>query len=274
MTPEELVSGAHSLLSDGRREEAIAACRQALALEPDFLPAHVCMARAKLPGEDFLAHLARFHEWLRPPVYLEIGVDAGRTLSLARPPTRAIGVDPALAAHTQGAPFAAPTSLCAVDSDSFFASGQAARELAGLPIGLAFVDGLHLFEQALKDFMHIERHAAPDSLVLFHDCLPLDEPTSRRVRATGFWTGDVWKIAPILARFRPDVTVFLIPAYPTGLLAVTRLDPSSRALEERFGQIVAEYAPRSWSEPPGAPPLPLISNDWAAISSRIPARRS
>src|SRR5262245_56210226 len=109
-TVPELVAEGEALLAAERREEAVARCEEALALQPDCLPAHVCMARGKLPGDDFLVHLARFHEALRPRVYLEIGVDVGRTLSLARPPTRVLGVDPALPSAATGAEraFAAP----------------------------------------------------------------------------------------------------------------------------------------------------------------------
>ena len=281
MSTAEIVAEAQSLLAAGKPGEAIAACRRALAIEPDCLPAHVCMARATLPGDDYLSHLRRFHETLRPRLYVEIGVDTGRTLSLARPPTRAIGVDPA--ARESGVTFAADTRLFALESDAFFA-GEAEAALAGEPIALAFVDGLHLFEQALRDFIHVERHAAPDSVVLFHDCLPLDRATASRKRATGFWTGDVWKIVPVLARHRPDLEVFVIPTYPTGLGVVTRLDPASAALAERFDSIVAEFSPREWDDAARDPALPVIANDWAAVSERLtpgkatsprnPARRS
>ncbi|HEY1251753.1 MAG TPA: class I SAM-dependent methyltransferase [Thermoanaerobaculia bacterium] len=257
-------------LDAGDRAGAIAASRRALAIDPDCLAAHVCMAHAKLPGEDFLGYLRRFHGALRPRTYLEIGVDAGRTLSLARPPTVAIGVDPA--AKGEGIPFAAETKLFALESDVFFAMHDVEAEF-GHAIDLAFVDGLHLFEQALRDFLHVERHAAPESVVLFHDCLPLDAATATRARQTGFWTGDVWKIVPILQRLRPDLDVFVIPTYPTGLAVVTRLDPGSRVLEERFAAIVEEWVPRTWKDAPeGASPefrLPLVPNDWEAVLSRV-----
>ena len=270
MSTSEILAEAQSLLAAGKTEEAIAACRRALAIEPDCLPAHVCMARATLPGDDYLAHLRRFHDLLRPRTYVEIGVDAGRTLSLARPPTRAIGVDPA--ARGSGVTFAAETRLFALESDAFFA-GEAETALAGEPIALAFVDGLHLFEQALRDFIHVERHAAPDSVVLFHDCLPLDRATASRTRATGFWTGDVWKIAPVLARHRPDLELFVIPTYPTGLGVVTRLDPASTALADRFDAIVAEFSPREWNDAARDPALPVIRNDWAAVRERLASGR-
>ena len=265
----ELVARAEALLAEGRREEAIAACREALALEPDLLAAHQCMARAKLPGEDFLAHLARFHELLRPRVYLEIGVDVGRTLSLARPPTRVIGVDPAWKTAGVDRAFATPTTLFALESDAFFESGEAERALEGETVDLAFVDGLHFFDQALRDFLHLEKHASPGAVLLFHDCLPLTPQTATRRRQTGFWTGDVWKIAPILRELRPDLDMFLVPAYPTGLLVVTRLDPRSRLLEERLGDAIAEWLPREWSGDSSDLPLPLIPNDWDAVRARL-----
>jgi len=261
-----LVERAQRLLDAGDRDGAIQACRQALALEPDLLAAHVCLARATLPGDDFLTHLSRFHELLRPAVYLEIGVDAGRTLCLARPPTLAIGVDPAA---PSGGAFATETRLAALESDVFFQSGRADEELAGRPIELAFVDGLHHFEQALRDLAHVERRARPESVVLLHDCLPLDAATSSRERRTGFWSGDVWKILPALAGHRPDLDVFVIPAYPTGLAVVTRLDPSSRVLEEREGEIAAAWRERTWSDEGGNPELPVIENDWEAVRRRL-----
>ncbi len=266
MSAAQEAAAAQALLAEGRAAEAIAACRRALALDADCLAAHVCLARATLPGDDYLAWLARFHETLVPAIYVEIGVDAGRTLSLARPPTLAIGVDPAGAAVRR---FAATTRIHAETSDAFFAAPDVAARLGGT-IALAFVDGLHLFEQALRDFMHVERFAARDSVVLFHDCLPLDRATSSRARATGFWTGDVWKIVPILARHRPDLDVFVIPAYPTGLGVVTRLDPSSRRLAEDFDRIVADYEAREWSDVAAERPrLPLVENDAAAVLARL-----
>ena len=261
---------AQALLSEGRRDEAVAACHEALAIEPDCLPAHQCMARAKRPGEDFLSHLARFHELLRPRLYLEIGVDVGRTLSLAKPPTRVIGVDPAA---KEGRAFEALTTLFAVESDAFFESGLAERALEGKTVDLAFVDGLHLFEQALRDFVHLERLASPGGVLLFHDCLPLTAATATRRRSTAFWSGDVWKLVPILRELRPDLEMFLVPAYPTGLLVVTGLDPRSRLLAERLDAVIAEWISREWSDAPSDAPVPLVSNDWNAVRARLAARR-
>ena len=180
--------------------------------------------------------------------------------------------------------------LFTLESNVFFQSGEAERALAGEAVDLAFVDGLHLFEQALRDFQNIERYAKPGTVALFHDCLPLTAETATRRRATSFWTGDVWKIAPILRRLRPDLTIFLVPTYPTGLLVVTGLDPRSRVLEERMDALIAEWTPKEWSdgEATSEPPIPLVrerlggdraTRGWRrrpdpTSSARTPARRT
>jgi hypothetical protein len=158
-----------------------------------------------------------------------------------------------------------------MESDAFFASPRADAALAGAAVGLAFVDGLHLFEQALRDFIHVEKRAARESVVLFHDCLPLGAATSSRTRRTGFWTGDVWKLVPVLRRERPDLDVFVIPTYPTGLAVVTRLDPASTVLEERLGGIVREFTPLEWSES-AANAMPLVPNEAATVFARLGKR--
>jgi len=240
---DRLAQEAESLRAAGGIPEAIDRCRKALAIEPDCLAAHRTWARALRPGMDFLAWLGWFHDHVSPRLYLEIGVDVGRTLSLASPPTVSIGVDPACPEHPPA--FRASTRLFRMTSDDFFASSEAT---ALAPFDLAFIDGLHLFEQALRDFGNVERRSRRSSVVLMHDCLPLDAATSSRRRRTGFWSGDVWKVIPALRQWRPDLSVSVLPAFPTGLAVVTGLDPSSRVIEERFEEIVAPWIEAPWDD--------------------------
>ncbi len=37
-----------------------------------------------------------------------------------------------------------------------------------------------------------------------------------------YWTGDVWKLIPILQRYRPDLQLTLFDAPPSGLVAGQR----------------------------------------------------
>ena len=56
----------------------------------------------------------------------------------------------------------------------------------------------------------------------------------------GPWTGDVWKLIPILQSWRPDLTVTVLDCQPTGLVCISGLDPSNRVLSENYDRIVAE----------------------------------
>ena len=39
-------------------------------------------------------------------------------------------------------------------------------------VRLAFIDGMHLFEFALRDFINTERHCSPKAVIVFDDILP------------------------------------------------------------------------------------------------------
>lgn len=156
------------------------------------------------------------HEELRPRVYVEIGVGWGESLRLARPATIAIGVDPE--PQTESCRFAALTYLFPMTSEAFFrAHSGYARDFE-----LAFVDGEHLFEAVLEDFLQLERHGAADAVIALHDTIPLDEETSVRERRTDFYTGDVWRMLPWLAENRPDLEFVTVPAAPSGLTLIRR----------------------------------------------------
>ena len=104
-----------------------------------------------------------------------------------------------------------------------------------------------------------------------NDCLAVDALTAARERKTGFWTGDVWKLVPILREFRPDLNVFTIAALPSGLCVVSRLDPRSTILSDHFDGIVARYMAM-----PLEPDLDrrreqalTIPNNWEEVEARL-----
>lgn len=255
----------------GRPEDAGAEYRAALAVDHDIREAHLGLARLRMPGDDYYSWLERLHEALRPEYYVEIGVDQGATLRLARPPTRAFGVDPE---PSVAWPLRTETHVFAESSDAFFSERRLDPWLAGRPVGLAFIDGLHHFEQCLKDFMHLEPYCGRTSVILLHDTVPLDERTQQRKRETLFWTGDVWKAVLALRRYRPDLDIFTIATAPTGLTVVTGLDPSSRVLAEVYEDAVASFldTPFSEVEPHLSDVLGLVPNDWPAVAERLKRR--
>src|SRR6266571_135579 len=78
----------------GAIEAARECCETALALDPELALAHDLLASLDLPGPDYLEVISMFHSPLRPRAYLEIGVESGQSIALARRETRAIGIDP------------------------------------------------------------------------------------------------------------------------------------------------------------------------------------
>jgi Methyltransferase domain len=181
--------------------------------------------------------LRRAHEILRPERYLEIGVHEGHSLAFVRPGTRAVGVDPE--PKVESPPD--NTVIVPTTSDAFFGDHELVGLLGG-PIDLAFVDGLHLHEQTLRDVANVEKRSSPDGVIMIHDCLPIDAKTAARERSTVVWSGDVWKVVVALRRHRPDLTVTTVDVEPTGLAIVSGLDPSNRVLHDDYNGIVEELA--------------------------------
>lgn len=177
-----------------------------------------------------------FHAYLQPDFYFEIGVDEG--LSLVRARGKALGVD---ARPTLNLKVDLPDTakILGMSSDAFFKS-CAAVEFSQAP-DLAFIDGMHLFEFALRDFINFERFAAPNTLVVIDDIFPCHPVQAERRRRSGAWTGDVWKILPILKKYRPDLVVVPLKSYTTGLLLITGLDPKNSILTDNYTQIIADY---------------------------------
>lgn len=203
---------------------------------------------------DYYDVLHTMHTKLFPRTYLEIGVAQGRSLALAQSGTIAVGVDPDTGSKERIF-FHSPDNepqLFRLTSDDFFSSCNLSEILGRPTVDIAFLDGLHLFEQTLKDFIHVERFANPETIILIHDCLPVNRMVAERERKLGFWLGDVWKIIPCLKAIRPDLDIVTLPVKPSGLAIIRKLDPTSHILERQFDTIVEHFnsllLPDSWEE--------------------------
>jgi hypothetical protein len=222
------------------------------------------MANAKIPNihsghayYDFMSLLSQRRSVKR---YLEIGVNEGKLMSYIHADI-AVGVDPEFVLSSNVAAHKQETHLIRKSSDSFFKDVDFHSAFGGPP-ELCFLDGFHNFDFLLRDFMNAESICGPTSLICMHDCLPLDEIMATRsygawsaatigTKFQGSWTGDVWKIIPILQRYRPDLKLVMASAPPTGVVCVTNLKPDDTTLRANYLNIVKEYS--------------KISNNRAAI---------
>ena len=244
----QITSRARRLLNEayiqrllGRSQRAAELCHEALETadySTTHLRAHDMLAELEFPGPDYFRVLARIHEYLKPATYLEIGIDQGRSFEIVRPETLALGVDPNPRLQK---PLGPRQRVFSQTSDDFFEHCDVISELGDRTLDLAFIDGLHHIEFALRDFINVEKYCSTESIILIHDVYPIDVMSAARERASWCWSGDIWRLILILKKYRPDLTVNVIASRPTGLGIVQNVDPRSRVLAERQHEIIDEF---------------------------------
>ena len=124
--------------------------------------------------------------------YLEIGCDRDKIFNNVICDYK-IGVDPFRGGNRR------------MTSDEFFSQNT---EL----FDVIFVDGLHYYEQVLKDVDNSLKFLNPNGVIIIHDMLPRKEEESVVPIPTPLpktWLGDVWKLAFNLSA-RTEVTFQLV----------------------------------------------------------------
>jgi hypothetical protein len=142
--------------------------------------------------------------------YLEIGVDKGQTFTDVTIVERT-AVDPHFGFDT--ASFVnAMTHFHNMTSDQFFSEIDRERLF-----DLIFIDGLHQFEQVVRDFSNAILHSCSSSVIILDDTLPndiysanpnLQDAISFRRSAgsqDGSWHGDVYKLVFYIHDFWPSL---------------------------------------------------------------------
>ncbi|UMB69014.1 class I SAM-dependent methyltransferase [Mycobacterium paraterrae] len=202
----------------------------------------------RMLGVPYIEFLHELHRQLSPRTYLEVGTESGASLAVAD--CDAIAVDPQFQLEFSATGGRKRTFFFQMASDAFFATENAGA-LLGRPLDMVFLDGMHRFEFLVRDLIGAESACHARSLILVHDCIPLNARMARRQwlpgspaerETAGFWTGDVWKIVPILRKFRPDLRVHVFDCPPTGLVAISRVNPASRTLADGYYDIVDQFS--------------------------------
>lgn len=222
--------------------------------DPQNAPVKTFAVDLEAPRYEFV--IEKLVRLLKPETYFEIGTSTGASLEI--PQCHCISVDPCLRIDRNVLGTKEVCQFFQMPSDRFFAKYDPAA-LFGGPIEMAFLDGMHLYEFLLRDFINTEKCCRKNSVIMMHDCVPSDRymavrdelDTGMRSQSVNpeWWTGDVWKIVPILRKFRPDLRLYALNAPPTGLLVVTNLNPASRILDEAYFEILDTYREGTPTEP-------------------------
>jgi hypothetical protein len=220
-------------------------------------------AGKRFAGYNYLDWLNWLHLAVKPKTYVEIGVESGQSLQFSK--CKSVGIDPAIQIFYSQESW---VKLYKLTSDDFFVQHDLRKVLGAEFVDMAFIDGLHTFDQALKDFINIERHAHSATVVVFHDIFPVTAITASRERKSFFWLGDTWKVVLILKEMRPDLKICTLPAFPSGLTLVTGLNGNSKLLSQEVDQIIERWMKVELDSylPEMDTHLNVIENDTGAVS--------
>lgn len=184
--------------------------------------------------------LPKLHAIVKPRTYVEIGIRHGYSLSIS-PTAQKIAIDPNFGATEMQ--FDTPhTKFFRMTSDDFFAQHDL-DTLLPQGFDLAYIDGLHLFEFALRDFINLEYKSRDDSVIIVDDVIPRNPTEGARTATGGQWAGDVWKMIYCFRDYRPDLfeSMILTRSEPTGCLIVRNPRRDDDRLRRHYGEIVARY---------------------------------
>lgn len=156
------------------------------------------------------------------PVYLEIGVKKGSAFRRITADEK-IAVDPAFRLSERSRRLADAkarvTHYFETTSDEFFASEAAFLEQRGVDVAL--IDGLHTYQQVIRDVENTLRYLRDDGVIVLHDCNParasiafpaesFEEFYAQHRWWNILWSGDVWKAIVHFRSVRPDLRVAVL----------------------------------------------------------------
>lgn len=164
---------------------------------------------------------------LKAKSYLEIGVKGGKTF-LPIKVRKKYAVDPDFKIKKEykkkqilAYPFNYFAKYFECTSNDFFEK-HAPQTLKKNALDVAFIDGLHTYEQTYLDIENTLPYVKENGVIIVHDCSPASAAAAypatsiqnvKEINPPGFdglWSGDVWKIIPRLKLSHPELFLFVI----------------------------------------------------------------
>lgn len=186
--------------------------------------------------------IQRLIDETRAKNYLEIGVNNGKCFLRIKARNK-IAVDPAFRIPAGRKlkyffknPWNVNNSYFEKTSDDFFQ--QEKQVVTRARPNIVFVDGLHTYEQSLRDVLNSLAVLDDGGIVLMHDCNPItpaaafpansiDDAKRRLDDYKGVWNGDVWKAIVHMRSLHTDLEVFVLDC-DHGVGVVRRGTPTER----------------------------------------------
>lgn len=191
----------------------------------------------------YLDILNSCHKILRPATYLEIGVKYGVSMRLSAAKS-SVGVDPAPRAKH----LPENITIFAEKSDDFFVLNKKRNTIPVGSLDLCFIDGMHVFDYVLRDFINVEKLCHSASVVAVDDVCPRNSLEADPIQVVKDWAGDVWKLVLCLRRYRPDLEIIITNAKPTGIAVISNLDSASTILLDHYDEILEYYGSIRYSD--------------------------
>lgn len=183
--------------------------------------------------------------------YLEIGVQRGKNFFKIRAQNR-IAVDPefkiGIVRRLKNMPAIFSDSLFEMTSDAFF-SQKAPDVFRTKLIDVALIDGLHTYEQVMKDFQNCLKYLSKEGFILFHDCNPTtreaadyalspEEMLEKYPGVKPVWNGDVWKAVLDINCNSDDIEIIVLDCDHG--VGVARIKPGVHKTHEYSAEQIRE----------------------------------
>lgn len=158
--------------------------------------------RNGLKFHDHMALVEHLAQWLKPELYLEIGVLNGESMKRVQNyASECYGVDVTFS-HKN---YNSNVKLFEMTSDQFFDNLHPSTVF-----DMVFIDGLHEKSQVYKDFLNVKDRVIADGLVILHDTVPMDKSMTEP-----WFCHDAWEaMLRIKMEFRNDWEILSLPFNP------------------------------------------------------------
>ena len=226
-----------------------------------FLKSRNLLSLRSLETSDLINDIAKI---IDARSYLEIGVETGLTFNQVKI-FQKTAVDPRFLFDYQR-DFRTNLSFHEITSDEFFKK-LAKNEIKNQKFDLVFIDGLHVFEQVVKDFMNVINHMNLGGVIVIDDTVPIDEfsalPSQKdcyRLRIEsgrhndGSWHGDVYKLIYILSKnekYKIHIATVTDLSNPKTVVWMedgewSRFEIESRLVDKTFDELFENGTPKSF----------------------------